>query len=117
MSQSIDKEWMTKKDRVGVVYLKGIQDFINFAKKHDVQGLTTLPCPCTICQNRKWWTDKIVKNHLVRNGIYHKYTVWALHSENSSKNLIECLPVEQEENMEEENIEARGFGLDRKSVV
>ena len=106
MSQSINKEWMTEKDRVGVVYLKGIQDFIDFAKKH-VQGLTTLPCPCTICRNRKRWIDKIVKNHLVRNGIDQKYTVWALHGENSSKKLIECLPVEQEENME-----ARGLGLE-----
>ena len=41
-----------------------------------------------------------------------KYTVWALHGENPSKKSIECLPVEQEENMEEENLESRGLGLE-----
>ena len=85
---------MLFRSRVDVVYLKGIQDFIDFAKKHDVQGLTTLPYPGTICRNRKGWIDKTVTNHLVRNGIDHKYTVWALHGENLSKKLIECLLVE-----------------------
>ena len=31
---------MIEKDKVGVVHLKGIQYFIDFSKKHDVQGLT-----------------------------------------------------------------------------
>lgn len=41
-------------------------------------------CPCKKCQNRKWFTYKEVRYHLISSGIDKYYRVWTLHGETPS---------------------------------
>ena len=52
MSRLINKEWMKETNRVGPIYTKGVEDFIEFAIAKNDKELTTLPCPCAKCRNK-----------------------------------------------------------------
>ncbi|KAF9610695.1 hypothetical protein IFM89_024120 [Coptis chinensis] len=82
MSEPINKEWMSEKERGGTVYSMGVEDFLKFAKWK--LGGKKCPCPCKKCRNRYWLTYKDVEHHLVSNGIEKSYCVWTLHGEDLS---------------------------------
>ena len=82
MSEPINKEWMSEKERGGTVYSMGVEVFLKFAKWK--LGGKKCPCPCKKCRNRYWLTYKEVEHHLVTNGIEKSYCVWTLHGEDLS---------------------------------
>ncbi|KAM3235957.1 hypothetical protein P3L10_015994 [Capsicum annuum] len=46
----MDKSWMRCTDTSSDVYIKGVDNFLQFAFKHsEVDG--EIPCPCTLCNN------------------------------------------------------------------
>ncbi|CAL2228638.1 unnamed protein product [Prunus armeniaca] len=61
-------------------YLDGIEDFIEFARRHN-PGATRIRCPCRRCNNTLWETIENVGFHLVRNGMIETYSIWNLHGE------------------------------------
>ncbi|KAF9609067.1 hypothetical protein IFM89_012507 [Coptis chinensis] len=82
MSEPINKEWMSEKERGGTVYSMGVEVFLKFPKWK--LGGKKCPCPCKKCRNRYWLTYKDVEHHLVSNGIEKSYCVWTLHGEDLS---------------------------------
>ena len=106
---------MYETSRVGPEYTKGVEDFLEFANRNNVLGLTTLSCPCAKCRNKTRYKPLEIKKHLVRYGIDLSYSVQALHGENPYKNSIDHPPVEVSthgENIQEENIEVGGLGME-----
>ena len=81
MSRPITKEWMYETNRVGPEYTKGVEDFLKFANRNNVLGLTTLSCPCVTSRNKTQHKQLDIKRYLVRYGIDFSYSVWALHGE------------------------------------
>ena len=114
MSLRVNKDWMYESNRVGPVYIKGVEEFLEFANANNVGGFETLTCPCAKCQNKKWYIPLVVRNHLICYGMHKSYSVWALHGEKPSTNLINRMPVEEVrgENIEEENIKVGGLGME-----
>ncbi|CAL2260083.1 unnamed protein product [Prunus armeniaca] len=76
----MDRRWIQNLNRCADEYLDGIEDFIEFARRHN-PGATRIRCPCRRCNNTLWETIENVGFHLVRNGIIETYSIWNLHVE------------------------------------
>ncbi|CAL9005444.1 unnamed protein product, partial [Prunus brigantina] len=89
--------WIQNPNRCTDEYLDGIEDFIEFAHRHN-PGATRIRCPCRRCNNTLWETIENVGFHLVRNGMIETYIIWNLHGEQldnaSSSNGIRVDNVE-----------------------
>ncbi|KAI5346242.1 hypothetical protein L3X38_014121 [Prunus dulcis] len=74
----ISRRWIQNPNRCADEYLDGIEDFIEFARRHN-PGATRIRCPCRRCNNTLWETIENVGFHLVRNGMIETYSIWNLH--------------------------------------
>lgn len=95
MSGHINKDWMNESDRGGHLYVKGVDDFLEFASKNNFTQLPTIPCPCVKYRNKMRHILLDVRKHLVRCGIDTSYTLWALHGEKPSMVSIPDSTVKQ----------------------
>ncbi|BBH07194.1 Ankyrin repeat family protein [Prunus dulcis] len=76
----MSRRWIQNPNRCSDEYLDGIEDFIEFARRHN-PGATRIRCPCRRCNNTLWETIENVGFHLVRNGMIETYSIWNLHGE------------------------------------
>nr|QIA97906.1 hypothetical protein AP_R.00g000060-v1.0.a3 [Amaranthus palmeri] len=78
MSQHIDKSWIDK-PRNTEAYIKGIYEFIEFAKKGLQNG--KIICPCNKCQvdRKKLLPLDDVERHILFKGFYKEYKEWIFH--------------------------------------
>ncbi|CAL9017719.1 unnamed protein product, partial [Prunus brigantina] len=76
----MDRRWIHNPNRCADEYLDGIEDFIEFARRHN-PGANRIRCPCKRCNNTLWETIENVGFHLVRNGMIETYSIWHLHGE------------------------------------
>ncbi|BBH09180.1 hypothetical protein Prudu_021604 [Prunus dulcis] len=76
----MSRRWIQNPNRCADEYLDGIEDFIEFARRHN-PGATRIRCPCRRCNNTLWETIENVGFHLVRNGMIETYSIWNLHGE------------------------------------
>ncbi|CAL2228434.1 unnamed protein product [Prunus armeniaca] len=72
--------WIHDPNRCVDEYLDEIEDFIEFARRHN-PGATKIRCLCRRCNNTLWETIENVGFHLIRNGIIETYSIWNLHGE------------------------------------
>ncbi|KAI5318190.1 hypothetical protein L3X38_037898 [Prunus dulcis] len=93
----MSRRWIHNPNRCVDEYLDGIEDFIEFARGHNL-GTTRIRCPCRRCNNTLWETIENVGFHLVRNGMIETYSIWNLHGEQldhaSSSNATRANNVE-----------------------
>ena len=80
VSGIMSRRWIQNPNRCADEYLDGIEDFIEFARRHN-PGATRIRCPCRRCNNTLWETIENVGFHLVRNGMIETYSIWNLHGE------------------------------------
>ncbi|CAL2231016.1 unnamed protein product [Prunus armeniaca] len=76
----MSKRWIHNPNRCADEYLDGIEDFIEFARRHN-PGATRIRYLCRRCNNTLWETIENVGFHLVRNGMIETYSIWNLHRE------------------------------------
>ncbi|CAL9012815.1 unnamed protein product, partial [Prunus brigantina] len=76
----MSRRWIQNPNRCADEYLDVIEDFIEFARRHN-PGATRIRCPCRRCNNTLWETIENVGFHLVRNGMIETYSIWNLHGE------------------------------------
>ncbi|KAI5312146.1 hypothetical protein L3X38_041319 [Prunus dulcis] len=76
----MSRKWIQNPNRCADEYLDGIEDFIEFARRHN-PGATRIRCPCRRCNNTLWETIENVGFHLVRNGMIETYSIWNLYGE------------------------------------
>ncbi|CAL9004841.1 unnamed protein product [Prunus brigantina] len=76
----MSRRWIHNLNRCADEYLDGIEDFIEFARRHN-SGATRIRCPCRRCNNTLWETMENVGFHLVMNGMIETYSIWNLHGE------------------------------------
>ncbi|GLT42189.1 hypothetical protein SLA2020_162040 [Shorea laevis] len=85
----MDKHWMQIDDRMSREYLKGVEDFLQFAFAHTEEDV--IPCPCTHCNNGDLELSKEeVRAHLIMWGIVKGYTRWLYHGEFTAKEKQMC---------------------------
>ncbi|XP_062104613.1 uncharacterized protein LOC133815841 [Humulus lupulus] len=102
---TIDKSWMSVKDRSSDEYVGGVKAFVERAKTYmNEQG--QIRCPCAVCLNRNLHDSSTVEHHLIEKGIQHTYTIWAYHGESYPPQ--EC---ESEDSMDEEESETERVKL------
>nr|XP_033511201.1 uncharacterized protein LOC117275962 [Nicotiana tomentosiformis] len=83
----MDKTGMRCNNRLSDVYLKGVEDFLQFAFKHtELEG--EISCPCKKCNNIFHKIRDEVKEHLIIFGIVKEYTRWLFHGEFAPKEQI-----------------------------
>ncbi|CAL9004928.1 unnamed protein product, partial [Prunus brigantina] len=94
----MSRRWIQNPNRCVDEYLDGIEDFIEFARRHN-PGATRIRCPSRRCNNTLWETYENVGFHLVRNGMIETYNIWNLHGEQldnaSSSNATRVENAEQ----------------------
>ena len=78
----MDKSWIHESDRVGLKYLQGAINFIEFACKSSRDE--NLACPCKDCVNGRYYTHDIVLSHILSHGFCPSYTNWYFHEESLS---------------------------------
>ncbi|BBH07377.1 Ankyrin repeat family protein [Prunus dulcis] len=76
----MSRRWIQNPNRCADEYLDGIEDFIEFARRHN-PGATRIRCPCRRCNNTLFESIETVGFHLVRNGMIETYSIWNLHGE------------------------------------
>ncbi|KAK1423448.1 hypothetical protein QVD17_18751 [Tagetes erecta] len=82
---TIDKTWITERDRRSFVFKNGLYNFIEIAKNHlNNEGKTR--CPCKRCANsiRSLQDLSTIYNHIYDVGFRESYTVWVHHGEEYS---------------------------------
>ncbi|KAH0650428.1 hypothetical protein KY284_030340 [Solanum tuberosum] len=83
----MDKTWMRCTDTSSDVYLKGVDNFLQFAFQNS-EVEREIPCPCTQCNNVSNGSRDEVKEHLILFGIVKGYTHWLQHGEFAPKKKI-----------------------------
>ena len=78
----MEKSWIHESDQVGLKYLQGAINFIEFARKSSRDE--NLACPCKYCVNGRYYTHDIVLSHILRHGFSPSYTNWYFHGESLS---------------------------------
>ncbi|KAI5343630.1 hypothetical protein L3X38_011506 [Prunus dulcis] len=68
----MSRRWIQNPNRCADEYLDGIEDFIEFARRHN-PGATRIRCPCRRCNNTLFESIETVGFHLVRNGMIETY--------------------------------------------
>ncbi|CAL2235223.1 unnamed protein product [Prunus armeniaca] len=63
----MDRRWIQNPNRCADEYLDGIEDFIEFARRHN-PGATRIRCPCRRCNNTLWET---IENNLHGEQLEH----------------------------------------------
>ncbi|CAL8169299.1 unnamed protein product [Prunus armeniaca] len=71
-SRIMRRMWIQNPNRCADKYLDGIEDFFEFARRHN-PGATRICCPCRRCNNTLWEIIENVGFHLVRNQAYRVY--------------------------------------------
>ncbi|CAL8091537.1 unnamed protein product [Prunus armeniaca] len=80
----MSRRWIQNPNRCANEYLDGIEDFIDFARTHNL-GATRIQYPCRSCNNTLWETIENVRFHLVRNGMIETYSTWNHHGDKSGQ--------------------------------
>jgi hypothetical protein len=64
-------------------YIKGVDVFINFAKKYMLDNIRgNLCCSCKCCKNEKrYCTDDVLRSHLIKHGFMEDFRCWNKHGE------------------------------------
>ena len=75
----MDRNWMHAR-RNSDEYEHGIEEFIEFARKH-AEDATHILCPCIDCNNMVRLNIEDVKVHLMAKGINQFYKCWLHHGE------------------------------------
>jgi hypothetical protein len=64
-------------------YIKGVDAFINFAKKDMLDNIReNICCPCKHCKNEKrYHTDDVLRSHLINHAFIEDYRCWNKYGE------------------------------------
>jgi hypothetical protein len=64
-------------------YIKGVDAFIDFAKKDMLDNIRgNICCPCKHCKNEKRYrTYDVLRSHLIKHGFMEDYRCWNKHGE------------------------------------
>jgi hypothetical protein len=64
-------------------YIKGVDAFIDFAKKDMLDNIRgNICCPCKHCKNEKRYrTDDVLRSRLIKHGFMKDYRCWNKHGE------------------------------------
>jgi hypothetical protein len=79
---SSDRNWMYGPRHCNE-YIKGVDAFIDFAKKDMLDNIRgNLCCPCKHCKNEKRYrADDVLMSHLIKHGFMDDYRCWNKHGE------------------------------------
>ncbi|KAL2922688.1 Cadherin EGF LAG seven-pass G-type receptor 1 [Bienertia sinuspersici] len=75
---------MKVKNQSSYDYVKGVDNFLNFALsnvREEDKEIVTIRCPCNNCQIILFKRNSDVRLDLLKWGIYDKYSVWEFHGE------------------------------------
>ncbi|XP_062100718.1 uncharacterized protein LOC133806640 [Humulus lupulus] len=77
---TIDKTWVTMRNRKDPAYWEGLQVFMALASKHkDCDG--RIFCPCVRCKNTRLHPLDTVEAHIFTKGFESSYERWTYHGE------------------------------------
>ena len=82
---TVDKSWMHLSTRSHTEYVNGVENFLEYAFKHSIDGDMKINYPCIDCSNRYRRTQDEVQYHLLFRVIRRDYTTWYLHGEDDSE--------------------------------
>jgi hypothetical protein len=82
MYMSLDRSWLYGPHLYNE-YIKGLDVFINFAKKDMLDNVRgNLCCPCKYCRNeKKYRTNDVLRSHLINHGFMEDYRCLDKHGE------------------------------------
>ena len=77
-----DQSWMYG-PRLCNEYIKGVDAFIDFAKKYMLDNIRgNICCPCKHCKNeKKYRADDVLRSYLIKHEFMEDYQCWNKHGE------------------------------------
>ena len=63
------------------MYKKGVEDFLEFAKRNGVGINGRYFCPCVNCVNGRRVDIELIREHILFDGFLNSYTTWTWHGE------------------------------------
>ncbi|CAK8563127.1 unnamed protein product [Lathyrus sativus] len=99
----MNRSWM-KVDRLGLIYVNGVLEFLEYVDKHLPDNNGIFYCPCVVYTNIKKGTKKEISYHLCCGGICQNYIIWMWHGEVDKKEIRESQSqkVDEYEYMEDQ---------------
>ncbi|CAA0835103.1 Unknown protein [Striga hermonthica] len=76
----MDRKWVYA-PRTSLEYENGVNEFLEFASKHDPDSNGKFLCPCVNCLNERRLSADQIREHVVCNGFNKGYTKWIWHGE------------------------------------
>jgi len=74
----MDRSWINA-SRIGDVYEKGVEDFLEFAKWNEAAINGRYYCLCVNCVNGKILDIEFIREHVLCDGFLKNYTTWTWH--------------------------------------
>ncbi|CAA0819515.1 Unknown protein [Striga hermonthica] len=75
-----DRKWVYA-PRTSLEYENGVNEFLEFASKHDPDSNGKFLCPCVNCLNERRLSADQIREHVVCDGFNKGYTEWIWHGE------------------------------------
>jgi len=89
----MDRSWINA-SRISDVYEKGVEEFLQFAKRNVAGVNNKYYCPCVNCLNGRRQDIELIWEHVLCDGFLKSYTIWTWHVEvleqYSSVSATEC---------------------------
>jgi len=76
----MDRSWINV-NRISDVYEKGVEDFLEFAKRNTAAINGRYYCPSVKCVNLKRLDIELIREHVLCDGFLKNYTTWTWHGE------------------------------------
>jgi len=80
MYVNMDRSWITA-SRMSDEYEKGVEKFLQFAKRNEAGVNNKYFCPCVNCLNVKRQDIELIREHVLCDGFLKSYTIWTWHGE------------------------------------
>jgi len=89
----MDRSWINA-SRISDVYEKGVEEFLQFAKRNVAGVNNKYYCLCVNCLNGRRQDIGLIREHVLCDGFLKSYTIWTWHGEvleqYSSVSATEC---------------------------
>jgi hypothetical protein len=79
----MDRNWIIDAVKFTPMYLRGVADFMNFARQHGKESEPML-CRCTECLNLFGHNENTIEGHIICNSMSLHYKRWIFYGESFS---------------------------------
>ena len=101
----MDRSWINV-SRISDAYEKGVEDFLEFARRNGAAINGRYYCPCVKCVNLIRLDIELIREHVLCDGFLKNYTTWTWHAE-----VLDLPYPSEQDQCEQSNLFSEDYNL------